>query len=117
MKTLKQAKILRIYLSNTDKIAHQAAYEYLAYLGKKEGLAGVTVLKGIMGYGASCKVSSERFWSVSEKYPVRMEFVDSKEKIMNFVDQIEPIIDSMPKGCLVTVQDTEILITKKGICQ
>ncbi len=114
MKTLKQAKILRIYLSNTDKIAHQEAYEYLAYLAKKEGLSGVTVLKGIMGYGASCKVSSERFWSVSEKYPVRMEFVDSEAKITEFVDKIEPIIDKMPKGCLVTIQDTEILITKKG---
>lgn len=114
METLKQAKILRVYLSNTDKIAHQEAYEYLAYLAKKEGLGGVTVFKGIMGYGTSCKVSSEKFWSVSEKYPVRMEFVDSEEKIMKFVEKIEPIIDKMSKGCLVTIQDTEILITKKG---
>jgi len=114
MEMSKQVKLLRVYLSNTDKIDHQAAYEYLAYLAKEEGLAGVTVFKGIMGYGASCKVSSEKLWSVSEKYPVRMEFVDSKDKIYNFVHKIEVPINKMPNGCLVTIQDTEVLMFKRG---
>lgn len=114
MGTIKAEKILRIYLSNTDKIKHQTAYEYLAFAAKKSKMAGVTVFKGIMGYGASCKVSSEKFWTISEKFPVRIEIVDTEEKIKTFVTTIEPIINSMPKGCLVTIQDTEILLYHKG---
>lgn len=114
METIRKEKILRIYLSNTDKIKHQTAYEYLAFAAKKSKMAGVTVFKGIMGYGASCKVSSEKFWTISEKYPVRMEIVDSEEKIKEFTKEIEPIINSMSKGCLVTIQDTEILIYHTG---
>lgn len=114
METTTSKKILRIYLSNTDKIKHEAAYEYIAYAARKYGMAGVTVFKGILGYGASCKISSEKFWSITEKYPVRMEIIDTEEKIKEFIETIKPDIDEMPKGCLITVIDTEVILLKKG---
>lgn len=108
------AKILRIYVSSTDKIKHTSAYESIVYLARKEGLAGATVSKGFMGYGASHQVYSEKFWELSEKVPVVVEIVDETIKINKFIETIRPILEQMPKGCLVTCQETEIILCKKG---
>ncbi|MCK9159568.1 MAG: DUF190 domain-containing protein [Bacteroidaceae bacterium] len=114
MEKFKSAKILRIYLSNTDKLKHESAYEVLAFAAKKAGLAGVTAYKGIMGYGSSSELSSDKFWTFSEKIPVTIEIIDTEEKIKSFLDQILPLIDAMKKGCLITLQDTLIVLSKKG---
>lgn len=108
-------KILRIYLSNTDKIKHTSVYEALAFKAKEYGLAGVTVYKGIMGYGASSELSPVKFWELVEKVPVVIEIVDEDSKIKAFIEKIKPWLDLMPKGCLITCQDIEILYKKKGI--
>lgn len=115
METGTHAKILRIYVSSTDKIRHTAAYEAIVYMARQEGLAGATVCKGFMGYGASHQLYSEKFWELSEKVPVVIEIVDESSKISQFLDKIRPMLEQMPKGCLVTGQDTEIILCKKGI--
>lgn len=110
----KTYKVLRIYLSNTDKVNHVSVYETVAYKAKQYGLAGVTVYKGIMGYGASSELNVAKFWELTEKVPVIVEMVDEGDKIDSFVKQITPWLESMPKGCLITCQDTKVLFVKKG---
>lgn len=48
-----EVKLLKIYISNTDKFKHNLMYEVLVYAARRYGLAGATVLKGTMGYGAA----------------------------------------------------------------
>lgn len=110
----KTYKVLRIYLSNTDKADHASAYETIAYKAKQFRLAGATVYKGIMGYGASSELNPVKFWELIEKVPVIVEFVDEACQIEAFVEQVTPWLESLPKGCLVTCQDTEVLFLKKG---
>lgn len=107
-------KILKFYLSNTDVIKHDSLYETIANSAKHYGLAGTTVYKGIMGYGQSSRLHSNKFWELNEKVPVIIEIIDEEDKLQNFLSNILPWIEKLPKGCLVTMQDIDIVLQKKG---
>lgn len=114
MEATKKAKVLRIYVSNTDKIKHSSVYEALAFGAKRYGLAGATVYKGVMGYGSSSRPHSDKFWELTEKIPVIIEIIDEEEKINGFLEKVLPWLKLLPKGCLVTCRDTEIILIKQG---
>ena len=61
METKGEARVLRIFISNTDKFKHTPLYEMVVFAAKRYGLAGATVLKGIMGFGSSSAVRSLKF--------------------------------------------------------
>lgn len=105
---------LKIKASTTDKIGSKLLYQYLVELAHKKGIAGATVFRGIMGFGSSNAIHSSRFWELTEKLPVVIEFVDQTEKLRQFYSEIEEELLQMPKGCLVTMEPTEILLRKKG---
>ena len=107
-------KILKFYLSNTDVIKHDSLYETIANSAKHYGLAGATVYKGIMGYGQSSRLHSNKFWELNEKVPVIVEIIDEEDKLQNFLNNILPWIEKLPKGCLGTMQDIDIVLQKKG---
>jgi uncharacterized protein len=105
---------LIIKASTTDKMGSKLLYHYLVEKAKKQGINGATVFRGIMGYGTSSKIHSSRFWELTEKLPVVIELVDKTEKLVAFYTGIEEELLNMPKGCLVTMEPTEILLMKKG---
>ena len=109
--------ILRIYTSSTDKIGQDLLYEQLVVLAKRKGIAGTTVLRGIMGYGSSNKISSSRFWELTEKLPVIIELIDKTELLESFYEFIQDDLQKVPKGLLVTLQPIEIKLLKKGTQQ
>jgi uncharacterized protein len=106
--------ILKIYASSSDKIGFDLLYERVVTLAKQNGVAGVTVYRGIMGYGASNRISSSRFWELTEKLPVIIEMIDKTEVLEKFYHSIEKDIQKIPKGCLVTLQPVEIKLQKIG---
>ena len=67
-----------------------------------------------MGYGASSDLHSDKFWELTEKIPVIIEIIDEASKINGFLEKILPWLKLLPKGCLITCQDTEIILTKQG---
>ena len=105
---------LRIYISSTDKIGHELLNEFLVREAHKQGLAGATVLRGILGYGASSVIHSYKFWEISEKVPLVLEIVDSNEKLCDFFADIQPKLESLRYGCLVTIEKVEVLLYKTG---
>jgi len=114
METLGEGKILRIYISNTDKFKYSLLYEAIVFAAKRYGMAGATVLKGIMGYGSSSVIHSVKFWELTEKLPLVIEIVDEANKVDRFTEKIIPWLQKSQKGCLVTVDKTEILLLKHG---
>jgi PII-like signaling protein len=107
--------VLKIYASNTDKVGSELLYEHIVYLAKSKGISGVTVYRGIMGYGmSSTHVTSTRFWELTEKLPVTIEIIDQTEKLEEFYCLVESDLKEMPKGCLVTLEPVEIRLQKKG---
>lgn len=113
MKKIEDSSILRIYVSSTDKFKYTPLYQTVVFAAKRNGLAGATVLRGVMGYGASSRISSESFWEISEKMPMVIEIVDETHKIEHFVDVIEPWFDKIPVGCLITIEKARIFLQKK----
>ena len=109
-----QAKILRIFISSTDKFRHTPLYEVLVYAAKRYDLAGATVLKGTMGYGTSSAVHSQKFWEVSEKLPMVVEIVDEAEKIDAFAETLLPYFEKIHTGCMITSEKTDIILHKRG---
>lgn len=109
-----KGKILRIYASHTDRLNHAPLYEAVVREAERMGMAGATVYRGIMGYGASHKLHSEVFWEISQKMPVTVEIVDEAEKIDRLAVRLQPMLEAMPKGCLMIAQEADILVMQPG---
>jgi PII-like signaling protein len=114
MKPDNKAKRLRIYLSSTDKFKHTPLYEVIVFAARRYGVIGATVLKGIMGFGASSEIHSNKLWEITEKLPLVIEIIDESHKIDSFLDSIKPYFEKMGKGHLVTVEETIIVLHKTG---
>lgn len=105
---------LRIFISSTDLFRQTPLYEFITLQAKKEEIAGATVVKGILGYGASSVIHSYKFWEVSDKVPVIVELIDEEDKLLSFFEKIRPQLEAMKYGCLATFEKTTILIYKSG---
>lgn len=107
--------VLKIYASTTDKIGTKLLYEHIVYLAKEKGISGVTVYRGVMGFGLSSKkVHSSKFWELTEKLPIMIEMVDKTKTLDTFFALIEPELQNMAKGCLVSIEPIEIKLLKSG---
>jgi uncharacterized protein len=110
-----EAKLLRIYMSSTDKFRHEPLYEVIVYAAKRYGMAGATVLKGVMGFGSSSVVYSQKLWEISEKIPIVIEIVDDSSKIEQFAETILPYFDKIKNGCMITEEKATILLHHRGV--
>ncbi len=109
-----EAKLLRIFISSTDKFKHSSLYEAIVFAARRNGLAGVTVLRGVMGYGSSSVVSSLKFWEITEKLPIVIEIIDETEKIEKFKARILPWFEKLRYGCVITEEKVNIILLKQG---
>jgi len=114
MKPEDKAKRLRIYISSTDKFEHKPLYEVIVFTARNAGIAGATVLKGIMGYGTSSEIYSNKLWEISEKIPLVVEIIDESHKIDAFFESIKPLFEKIGKGHIITVDETTVLMHKQG---
>ena len=107
-------KKIRIYVSNTDKYNHEPLYQFLIHTAHRIGMAGATVYKGIMGYGTSSDLVEPSYWEFTEKVPITLEIIDEECKINEYLKAVEPLLEKQPKGCLITVQDVDVVFIKHG---
>jgi len=115
MKPGDKAKRLRIYISSTDRIEHTPLYEAIVYAARKQGITGATVFKGIMGYGASSEIYSNKLWELSEKLPLVVEIIDESQKIDLFIDTIQTFFEKAGKGHIITADETTVIMHRSGI--
>jgi hypothetical protein len=107
-----QSKLLRIFIGESDRIGHQMLYEAILLAAREKGLAGGTVLKGIMSYGASSHIHLARLIELSEDLPVVIEIVDQAEKIDSFLPVVNELFEKCGKGGLITVEKVDVLYYK-----
>ena len=110
----KKMKQLRIFVSSTDVVDHHLLYEGIIRRAKEFGLEGATAVKGRMGYGISSELHNARFFELVEKFPMVVILIDKPKKIEAFLQEILPWLEKQPKGCLVTTQDVDVYLAKKG---
>jgi PII-like signaling protein len=99
------ATLLRIYLGEVDRWQHQPLYEAIVLKAREMKLAGATVLRGPMGFGASSHVHTAKILQLSADLPIVIEIVDDAEKIQAFWAEIAPMIN----GGLATLDTVRVL--------
>jgi PII-like signaling protein len=107
-----ESKLLRIFTGEIDKIGHTPLYESIVLAARKEGIAGATVLRGIMSYGASSHIHTAKLIDISEDLPIIIEIIDTSEKINNFLPVVNGLFDECGRGGLITIEQVNVLYYK-----
>jgi PII-like signaling protein len=97
--------LLRIFIGESDRHGHHPLYEAIVLKARESGLAGATVLRGVMGYGKHSILHTAKILRLSEDLPMVVEIVDSADKINAFL----PVLDEMIKDGLVTLERVKVL--------
>src|SRR5713226_774407 len=105
MKIPEQGKLLRIFIGESDRWHHRPLYEAIVLKAREMGLAGATVLRGSMGFGAHSRLHTAKILRLSEDLPVLIEIVDKEDKINAFL----PELDKMLGDGLVTLEKIRII--------
>jgi PII-like signaling protein len=105
MKLEGDGTLLRIYIGELDKWHHQPLYEAIVLKARERGLAGATVLRGPMGFGAHSRLHTSKILRLSEDLPVLIEIVDTAEKINAFI----PELDQMVGDGLITLEPVHVI--------
>jgi len=104
-----EAKLLRIFVGESDIIGHIPVYERIVQEARKTHLAGATVFKGVMGYGGTSRIHTSKILRLSEDMPMVIEIVDEASKIEDFLSILHQIFDEAESGGLITVEKAEII--------
>jgi len=109
MQLPQEGSLLRVFIGEADKHEGKPLYEWIVLKAREKKLAGATVLRGIMGYGANTRqIHTFRFDTLSTDMPIVVEIVDVADKLESFLQIIEPHI----KAGLVTIEKAQIKIYK-----
>jgi PII-like signaling protein len=97
--------LLRIFIGESDKQGHHALYEAIVLKAREAGLAGATVLRGVMGFGKHSVLHTAKILRLSEDLPMVVEIVDTLEKIEHFL----PVLDEIISDGLVTLERVRVI--------
>ena len=98
--------LMRIHLGERDKYQGRPLYAAIVHLLRTRGFAGATVFRGIMGFGASAGVHTEKVLRLSLDLPIVVECVDTEERIQ----EILPELDRMIGGGLITLERARVIV-------
>lgn len=98
--------LMRIHIGERDKFHGKPLYEAIVLLLRERGFAGATVLRGIMGFGASAGIHSEKVLRLSLDLPLVVESVETEDKIQ----AILPELDAMIGGGLITLERAHVIM-------
>ena len=104
-KITSRAKRLRIYIGEMDRYKGKSLYQALVQKAKELDLAGATVFRGLMGYGANSRIHTAQILDLSSDLPILVEFIDSAE----YIEKLLPFIDEMVQEGMVTIDDIEVI--------
>jgi uncharacterized protein len=102
--------LLRIYVGESDRWQHQPLYEAIVLKARELHLAGATVLRGPMGFGAASRIHTAKILRLSMDLPMVIEIVDTEEKVKTIL----PLLDEMMGGGLVTLEKIKVIHYREG---
>jgi hypothetical protein len=105
MKISEEGQLLRIFIGESDRWQGKPLYEAIVLKAREMGIAGATMLRGLMGFGAASRIHTAKILRLSEDMPIVIEIVDSADKI----DALLPIIDEMVEEGMVTLEKVRVI--------
>src|SRR6478672_7900601 len=100
----------RVFIGESDRHDGRPLYEVVVNEARKRGLAGATVVKGFMGFGAHSRIHTAKILELSQDLPIIVEIVDAPEKIEAFM----PDLEAMVGDGLITLERAEVLLYRPG---
>ena len=104
-----QAVLLRIFVGESDKVGHLPLFETIVKKAREAGLAGATVLKGVLGYGATDHIRTTKILDLSADLSMVVEIVDEEAKINAFLPTLSALIEQANCGGLVTLENIRVI--------
>ena len=101
--------ILKIYVGESDKINGHPLYEEIVFEARNQGIAGATVIKGTMSYGASHSVHTMKIFALSTDLPMTVEVVDNYDRLLEFSKKVNEMMALSQKGGLMIYQDVDVI--------
>ena len=105
MKLPSESELLRIFIGESDKHNGRPLYEVIVEEARRRGLAGATVLRGTLGFGANSRIHTAKILRLSEDLPMIVEIVDIPERIAEFL----PDLDNMIGEGMVTLEKVRVI--------
>lgn len=100
-----EAEILRVFIGESDKYNGRPLYEVIVEEARKRGMAGATVVRGVLGFGIHSRIHTAKVLRLSEDLPMIVEIVDKPERIEAFV----PDLDRMVTEGLITIEKIRVI--------
>ena len=97
--------LLRIFIGESDRFEHRPLYEAIVLKARELKLAGATVLRSPMGFGAHSHLHTTKILRLSDDLPMVVEIVDADDRINAFL----PVLDTMMGGGLVTLERVRVI--------
>lgn len=110
MKLEGDQRLLRVFVGERDRWNGMPLYEAIVNEARTVGMAGATVLKGFLGYGAKAHIHTAKLLDLSEDLPVVVEIVDTEANIRKLL----PKLDSMVREGLVTLEKVHVILYRAG---
>ncbi len=110
MKLPGEAKRMRAYVDETDQLDGRPLYELIVELARDHQIAGATVMRGVLGYGAHSRIHSSKILRLSESLPMVIEMIDTAERI----DRFAQVLDGLITEGLVTVEAVHVTAYRPG---
>jgi len=102
--------LMRIHIGESDKHDGKPLYQQIVKMLSARHYAGATVFRGIMGFGATSKIHTDRFAELSTDLPIVVECIETQEKL----DAILPELDAMLGGGLITLEKVRVITYRAG---
>ena len=102
--------LLRIFIGESDRHNGKLLYEWIVIKAREEGLAGATVMRGMMGFGAHSRMHTLKIERLSQDLPIIIEIVDTREKLEKFLS----LIDNEIEEGLATLEKAQIHFYRSG---
>jgi PII-like signaling protein len=109
MKLTSEASLLRVFIGESDKLDGRPLYKVIVEEARKRGIAGATVLRGFLGFGANSRIHTSKVLRLSEDLPVVVEIVDTEDKIEAFLPELDKMMGKMMGEGLVTLEKVRVI--------
>lgn len=110
MKLEGEGRLVRIFVGEADRWHGKPLYEAIVARAREEGLAGATVIRGLMGFGAKSRIHTAKVLRLSEDLPIVIEIADRAERIEAFL----PKLDEMVADGMVTLEKVQVIAYRAG---
>lgn len=113
MKLPEDGLLLRIFVGEEDQYQGKPLYEWITYKARELNIAGATVLRGVMGYGATSRMHSAKVLRMSEDLPLVIEIVDTEQKL----NLLMPYLDESVTEGMITMERVRVIKYRHAVLE